>query len=740
MAATGVHKDWEMMVNCEFRECPDLLNCAVRDKPAVAPCREVAGQFAPLREYDDVLWFDVRNKAQGPPDKRIRVVTGLMNRMCVRLFRSEDQAAGQEQRHGILHRDAFSPNRSWETHESHAVRITSKPRLYKRGVTPSGAKQVTCTCWRDLARLGARFAGRFRQTGCRMINSRMPSDPNTAPSFDERLESWKEIAAYLKQGDRTVQRWERTEGLPVRRLGQDHTGFVFAYKAELDTWWQKQSRRLESQAEPETPSHDSNARTRWFTAALVTLVAIATGTIVWRQSSTTVTYQPIPITTDHGWETQPSFSPDGRQIAYVWAPPGEHPSIYVKTIDSEMRTRLTSGEQTEVGPAWSPDGRFVAFLRPIRPKQTTVLMLVPAVGGPENQIAELAAGGNQLSWSEDGQWLIAIEGPAKSQSLVAISIVTGAKHVLSKRSDFGYRLAAFSLDSRRVIFCPEGPGTTRAYEVDLGSDLMPRGEPRALTANFWARDFVAITPDAKQIVYTDDDLWEEGTGLWRLRLSGSAQPELLYGNSDRCFSPAISRDGRRVAFSVTRDYREDIWRKSLNAPDSAPTPLLSTTHSDLNPEYSPDGRLIAFHSKRTGRSDIWVAASDGTHPRRLTFTNARTTATPRWSPDGEWLAFESNQTGQSEVYVIHSAGGPLRRLTDDPAIDAIPSWSRDGHTIYFCSNRTGRYEVWKMPATGGAPTQVTYSGGFSAVESLDGKCLYYSQTRNYGPVWRMPLK
>ena len=53
----------------------------------------------------------------------------------------------------------------------------------------------------------------------------MPVEPNAVPSAEDRLDSWKEIAAYLRKGLRTVQRWERTEGLPVRRLAQ---GSVFA--------------------------------------------------------------------------------------------------------------------------------------------------------------------------------------------------------------------------------------------------------------------------------------------------------------------------------------------------------------------------------------------------------------------------------------------------------------------------------------------------------------------------------
>src|SRR3981189_16618 len=53
---------------------------------------------------------------------------------------------------------------------------------------------------------------------------------------DERLDSWKEIAAYLKRDERTVRRWE-AEGLPVRRKVHKKQASVFAYKAEIDAWW-----------------------------------------------------------------------------------------------------------------------------------------------------------------------------------------------------------------------------------------------------------------------------------------------------------------------------------------------------------------------------------------------------------------------------------------------------------------------------------------------------------------------
>lgn len=66
------------------------------------------------------------------------------------------------------------------------------------------------------------------------------------PSERERLDSWKEIAAYLKRGVTTVQRWERTEGLPVHRLPHSKAGSVYAFRRELDEWWALRSAKLEA--------------------------------------------------------------------------------------------------------------------------------------------------------------------------------------------------------------------------------------------------------------------------------------------------------------------------------------------------------------------------------------------------------------------------------------------------------------------------------------------------------------
>jgi TolB-like protein/Tfp pilus assembly protein PilF len=68
------------------------------------------------------------------------------------------------------------------------------------------------------------------------LGERQIPDP---PTDEPRLESWGEIAAYLRREIRTVQRWERYQGLPVRRLQIGKLGSVYAYRSELDKWYRE---------------------------------------------------------------------------------------------------------------------------------------------------------------------------------------------------------------------------------------------------------------------------------------------------------------------------------------------------------------------------------------------------------------------------------------------------------------------------------------------------------------------
>lgn len=75
--------------------------------------------------------------------------------------------------------------------------------------------------------------------------------PPPAASPGDRLDSWKEIAAYFNRDKRTVQRWERQEGMPVHRHLHDKQGTVYAIRSELDEWWKGRRARIEREEQAE---------------------------------------------------------------------------------------------------------------------------------------------------------------------------------------------------------------------------------------------------------------------------------------------------------------------------------------------------------------------------------------------------------------------------------------------------------------------------------------------------------
>lgn len=100
-----------------------------------------------------------------------------------------------------------------------------------------------------------------------------PSPSTAKPSPEDRLDSWKEIAAYFRREVRTVQRWEKSAGLPVRLLQIDKQGTVYAYESELDTWYRDRGPNLESDAadseESETSTLFERLRQPWVVVAVL---------------------------------------------------------------------------------------------------------------------------------------------------------------------------------------------------------------------------------------------------------------------------------------------------------------------------------------------------------------------------------------------------------------------------------------------------------------------------------------
>ena len=488
----------------------------------------------------------------------------------------------------------------------------------------------------------------------------------------------------------------------------------------------------------------------WLLLASGLLVVGYFATVRWfaaRVSEVTPPTSIAPFTTLPGREYEPTFSPDGNQIAFVWhGERGDNADIYVKQIGNETPLRLTTNPAPDRGPAWSPDGRWIAFTR--RASEEIGLYLIPSLGGAERKIAALAPTllpefAVPLSWTPDSAWL-AVRDKSSSQEPDAIWLVareTGEKRRLTtlQTSDGGGQ-PAVSPDGKTVLFTrPRNPDITDLYLVPITG-----GEPQqvvfdqetSVSAPTWM-------PDGSTILFLSnrDSARGGAANLWKVPVSGG-KPVKVGAVGQSLANFVLSRQGQRLAWTQSVDDT-NIWRLELDAtgkPKTAPQQLLASTRLEVDARFSPDGNKIAFASQRSGNIEIWVAQADGQHPVQLTSFNGPLTGSPRWSPDGRQIVFDSRAAGNTDIYVISAEGGKPRRLTTAPANEALPSWSRDGAWIYFCSDcNSSNQQIWKMPVTGGPAVQVTKNGGFDNVESPDGQFLYFTKGYQVPGIWRIPV-
>jgi Tol biopolymer transport system component len=477
-------------------------------------------------------------------------------------------------------------------------------------------------------------------------------------------------------------------------------------------------------------------------------VLLAAGAIWWFAGKSRPDESPfraVVFTSYPGTETQPSFAPDGNEVAFAWT--GEkrdNLDIYVKAVGSERQLRLTNDSREDLSPAWSPDGRFIAF---VREGATSEFLLLPRLGGPERKIAETFAHQRDvpisppyLCWHPSGKWLAAASknSPAERWSLFLISTETGEQRRLTNPppQSIGDTAPAFSPDGRSLAFVRSiSHGASNVYVLPLSATLAPTGEPARLTAENRVSGPV-WTANGADVLFSS--LRRGDWTLWRI---DAPRGRTLRWTGEEGDFPTISGVTHRLVYS-RQVFDPNIWRIDLRGgsrSQPARNMLVSSTRDDSLPQFSPDGRRLAFQSNRSGTYEIWVSDEAGSNAVPVTSFGGPDTGTPRWSPDGNRIVFDSRPAGQSDIYVVNSQGGAPRQLTSNPADDSVPSFSHDGRWIYFASNRTGTSQIWKMPSEGGAAVALTKSGGYSPLEAPDGKFLFYAKSRDATSIWKIPV-
>jgi serine/threonine protein kinase/Tol biopolymer transport system component len=416
--------------------------------------------------------------------------------------------------------------------------------------------------------------------------------------------------------------------------------------------------------------------------------------------------------------TAAAESPDGRQLAFVREAPEVHgTALMIANADGSGARALAVRRQPEVfilagippsGPAWSPDGKVIAC--PTwdlsEPRHMDIGEVRVSDGAMRRINTQEWDEVGQVAWLRDGSGLIvsARENAAQPLQVWLLSYPDG-----------GARRITNDPNSYDVVSLTEDSGTLAALQTEQLMSLwvMPGGDSgrAAQVISGKRQDLVSLslgglswTPDGK-LLYASDESGNDD--IWLMDADGSNHRQLTFDNHQD-LQPAISRDGRYIAFVSYRTGRSHVWRADVDGGN--PKQLTDGKYED-SPQISPDGQWVIYHSIEPARDSVWKVPIDGGTPTLLTASPSRQ---PAISPDGRFVACFSHDGPASaawKIAVVPLDGGPPVRFFDAPPainshFDAL-RWTPDGQALTYPVTQKGVTNIWSQPLDGGQPKQLT---------------------------------
>jgi len=533
-----------------------------------------------------------------------------------------------------------------------------------------------------------------------------------------RLDSWKEIAQYLRRYERTVQRWELKWGLPVHRLPNAKSGGVFAYTDELDAWMTKTSAFKESEHEeheavtkieqeekgkeaPPSASEADRAHQPAIPAAvpravrvprifllsgianifLVAAVLLACY-FAYRRSEASAgagkSLQVHQLTFRRGSIRAARFRPDGANVVYEATWEGSSAGLFESSVD-----------QAEYYPLRSSGAQLLA----VSPSSTLAILLNPQFSGAFLQSGTLAVQGlyedkprvitqnvGWADWGPDGSTLYyTVSGRNKAFWIESYSLETQQTRRIYPTGDTPPQWYS------HIRVSPRGDWLAFEQHQGLGPELGGQvvivklsGAKATLSRHFDSIAGLAWEPEGKEVWFTAAD-----KGLLRSihALAKSGRERAVYQAAVALTLQDVSKAGDVL---VTRDFASSgVYARRLEkGANDIDLSLFSWTELG---DISADGKKVAIleSGDAVPKPSVYLRDITGGSARSL----GEATTPVSLSPDGG-SALALSDEACPRVLLLSVEQRP-QVLTRANLCADHPVWVPDHHQFIFNASESG---------------------------------------------------
>jgi len=581
-----------------------------------------------------------------------------------------------------------------------------------------------------------------------------------APVVTTRLDSWKQVAAYIGRDVRTVIRWEKQRGLPVHRVPGGGRQVVFAYPHEIDEWLKyghSNHHNSVEAGEPHlngvtrtdpTPHSSATAAKRvslipgssafsprfrlskhqsviWLTAGFGMLAIVAYAIHVFAFPPRVQLSSAVQLTKDG--EPKNGLVTDGKTVYF-----GEHQGsrLVLASISVDggpIRPIATSFVQA-VPADISPDGKQLLVLAGEGIETERALWIVPVPGGQPRQVGEIRC--HAAVWSPDGHRIA-----FAAQNAIFLTEDNGASIRKVQAFDSAPVYLRWAPDGQGLrihLWDPEG-SMSSFWDLTFSdqdkaqvSSLVPLLSSRSacwgksITLDESGRSILAGGECTKEQIY----LLEKNREPWSPHFDLVPTSILIQGPQDLALDPGSKRVFA-LGISVGLQggpvsERSELLRFDVRSDEFKPF-LPGINAADV--DFSRDGKWIAY--VRRSDQSLWISHEDGTAARQIEIHPNRCEL-PRWSPDGRKLAFMALLPGKPwRIFTASRDAGAPREASMGSDNQGAPTWSPDGKWIVYGNvecQETGTCAIHKFDLSKGQELTVPGSEGLGTARwSPDGR-------------------